>query len=1060
MKNKILLFEFLDYFKVRKKYWLLPTITMLMFFSLFANISAFDFDNVAYYENNDLNVKITNAFGFGSELLEADLKSHNSIDEIKGVPLGHDVPVMWYDINSTDGYVGGLGDVQFTNMENGKPRDLPYYFAEVVPGDVEVPTQICNPFTNSSGTFQKCSESTKIEIGDTYKKLDTRDIPSGTHRIALMTYVGYQETIDGVWTLAGEQISKHASWSNYTGGFSVTSAGSSTPGQLAINYSQPVSNYYVPDSIDNWVYCFNSTGQNQTNCGFSTTNAFPLGAPEGLLLLRNNFYLTSRDAKTISRLNLDGTNTTGAFNINACVVAGDTRPRGITTQNGTDLWVVTIKNIVCHFDLQGKNLTGSFNLSAGAPLMDPTGIAGQNGSEFIVTPYSPAWAFHFDKNGINKTDGFPYSTFANPTGHMRGAAWSNYTNLLYISGGTGEIYILNNSDASVNLDNPPTITLNTPTNNTNQISTSIILNVTATDDFIVENVTINMTYPNGSSTFSRTTNGITNATNFTYSLSSLPYGIYNWTGRVYDNKSQLKNSKLFWFNISIFLENNFTYNSLSFETKNETFELNVSSLSTISNTKFIYNGTSYSISSSNPQTNNYTLRTTIDVPLINGTKSFLFNLTINGIEYSSLSNNQLVNQTNFYLCNTSATTEFLNLTFKDESTLNYINASIPTSSFQGWLGSGAINKSVSFINNTDNLNYNFCGQPNQTIYVDSSVQYKQGTTYPQRIWNPPTQSYNQTMREQILYLLSTTEGQFVTFQVLNNAGQSLEGVSVNATREISGSNVEVASGTTDAAGSVTFFLNPDFSHTFVFKKTGLSNFVYVTFPTQTSYTVTMGGGSASVPQDFTQGVSYSISPTNDFLYQNITQNFSFTISSTHWSLDFFGANLTYGNGTVIGSSSSTVVSGGTISFLNVKTYTQQNITMSPYYVINSTTINVTQRIWILQNASETDFSIYHFFTDLTLYTSSGSGFFGFDNFGRSLLAFVIIVVVVGGLSQRYGLASEPAIMGIIFGLVFFFDVGVGLIPRIQMGNFQAAENFITYLTALILIAFIIREERG
>src|SRR3990167_11159278 len=153
-----------------------------IFFTLLATqlISSFEFDNVASYENNDLNVKVINALGFGDELLEADLKSHTSVNEVKGVARGQDVPVMWYDINSVEGYADGLGDVQFTNVETGEERILPYYFAEVVQGEITEPVKSCSKLTNSSGTFDLCSfdTATKTYIGDTYKKLDTRDIPS------------------------------------------------------------------------------------------------------------------------------------------------------------------------------------------------------------------------------------------------------------------------------------------------------------------------------------------------------------------------------------------------------------------------------------------------------------------------------------------------------------------------------------------------------------------------------------------------------------------------------------------------------------------------------------------------------------------------------------------------------------------------------------------------------------------------------------------------------------------------------------------------------------------
>ena len=79
---------------------------------------------------------------------------------------------------------------------------------------------------------------------------------------------------------------------------------------------------------------------------------------------------------------------------------------------------------------------------------------------------------------------------------------------------------------------------------------------------------------------------------------------------------------------------------------------------------------------------------------------------------------------------------------------------------------------------------------------------------------------------------------------------------------------------------------------------------------------------------------------------------------------------------------------------------------------------------------------------------------GNDNFGRVLISFLIILLVSGGISYRYGIASESAILGIIFGIVAFLDVGLNFIPN----PVNAIPHFITILLAFIMITLLIKEE--
>ena len=107
--------------------------------------------------------------------------------------------------------------------------------------------------------------------------------------------------------------------------------------------------------------------------------------------------------------------------------------------------------------------------------------------------------------------------------------------------------------------------------------------------------------------------------------------------------------------------------------------------------------------------------------------------------------------------------------------------------------------------------------------------------------------------------------------------------------------------------------------------------------------------------------------------------------------------------------------------------------------------------WNVMNSANTQWSVSRFFTDFTLYLNSDM--FGLDDFGRYLIIFLIIFLSIGIMSFKFGLVSPISIASIVFGVIFFFDVAVSLLPN-PVG---AIPNFPTFIAGLILIALIFRE---
>ena len=1017
-----------------KKLFLLMFVMVFLVVPISAEV--FTIDNKLTYSNKDLKVNFDNLWGFGKYYGSIELKSHPSVNYIKEVGAGNPV-VMWYDFQDWEYYKDGLGEVIFTDKKTGEiiNRDYSYVYWGDKIRDVYGKGE-CNVLGNQT---QVCET---IVVGtETYKdwlSYNSKDIPKGDIRIGIKVEVRIDDYVDGIWEIVGKKVSKHSIWT------------ASLNAQLVDYWKLDGTSGDVLDSITQ-----NNNGTND-------------GADRGITgKIGNAFRFIQADTDKVN------------FTANTSLIAGDLEYtvgfwfnaslNGITNRSGGDqLGLFTHSgngNEVMILSLGTDEVLWRQNSGGVEQFSTAVNITGTNLNNwhFVLARHYANGTFDLRVDNqseagssgtwvVSGVIGFRIGTNMNPQADQwysglidEVSVWTRYLT----DAESTQLYNDGNGITFTDVFSP-NITLNSPVDTFNTTSQTIVFNATVFDLFGNNIVSVNLSIDG---IFNETNISGINNTDYIFTK-TLSFATHNWTIDACDDAGICSNGGTRTLTISRFIENSQTFNTSSFETAKEIFTINITTNGTIpTSTKLIYDGTTFlSTTITNTAGNDFDISRTIDIPLVNETKTWFFNFTINGLEISSSTQNQIINATNFTLCNAELTVPFLNITFKDEGNLSDLNASIPTSEFVYYLGSGTVNKTLEFINNTDNANYAFCSTPNRTLNVDPRVQYKSGASYPQRIWDQVVQEYTNTTTQQVLFLLSSADGIFVTFQVINQAEQPLKGVVVTGTRIIEGSEQLVASGTTSAAGSVTFWLNPDFSHTFTFVKEGFTTFVTSLFPNLPTFTIQLGV-TTGVVQDFTQGISYTIRPAGDYLEQNTNHTFNFTLSSTFFTVDQFGITLRFANGTEVGTNTSTS-NGGTLSlFTNVSN--DSKIFLDFNYLINETFSNGT-RTWIIQDLAGSEFSILRFFTDLSLYIDAG--LFGLDDFGKAFLSFIILLTTVGILSARYGIASEAAMMGIIFGIVLFLDVGIGLIPNPDFGGINRIDNFISVLTGIILISILIREE--
>lgn len=590
---------------------------------------------------------------------------------------------------------------------------------------------------------------------------------------------------------------------------------------------------------------------------------------------------------------------------------------------------------------------------------------------------------------------------------------------------------------------------------------TFIVNV-SWDNITYSSIAANFIYNDNS--YSTTQSSIGNTSLFSYSL-DIPL---NLSGTYYTSQSSANESGGGYFNYSKPATSTYSANATfssacgphgqisipqtCFDYYSDKIALQTDTTGTPTVRLFCQNSSGFSII--------YTSAPGCNTPVINSVQwttynqtDFQWNFYLNGTNTDNSSiYQQVVQPTTFGLCSATNNVPFVNFTFKDETDLSSINATIVSGTFEYYLGSGTITKSLSFTNTTENPSYSFCSSPSdRNLYVDSYIPYA-STNYPQRIFNPSVKTYSSSVSNQILYLLSSTDGLYVTFQVINAAEQSLQGVFANATRSISGTETLVAEGTTGADGGITMWLNPDVIHTACFSLVNYNIFCTTQMFTQSTYTISLGGdaGNSNV-SDYQTGIDYSFRPTDSYLSNGTYYLFNFTLSSSYWALDSFGFNITNGSGSLLASNSSTSSSGGDI-LLNVSTGQNSSFYITYYWIVNGTTTQ-SSRSYLIIDLSDTSFSIANLINRFTGYVNSDPTFFGLNDFGLGLLSFLLILVVTGTIKTKYGLSNAAALLGVIFGLVAFLDVSLGVIPN----PIGAVSNFPTIMTGVLFAGFLFKE---
>jgi len=433
------------------------------------------------------------------------------------------------------------------------------------------------------------------------------------------------------------------------------------------------------------------------------------------------------------------------------------------------------------------------------------------------------------------------------------------------------------------------------TNNYGALSINKTLNFTATD---VNLDSCWIEYNNTNKTYS-CSSGVKVETNFT-----LESGVYNATIYANDSVGNLSSQFVEW-DYKIF-EKNRTYNSSVYETAYENYQINLTANSSLTAVKLNYGGTDYSMINAGSGIWYYSR----DLPTSSvGTNDVYFKFTYAGHTINSYTTNQTVSEILFGLCNATLTNDFLNISFKDEADLLYINASIQASVWEYYLGTGTESKSYLFSNVTENPSYTFCATPTDHLFYSTVQMNYLADTYPTRIWQPTLLTLTSTVTNQILYLLSQDDGIYTTFITATQGNTPIEGVLVTATRSIGGSSVIVAQGTSDSSGSVTFWLNPNYDHSVSASKEGYGSGTVSVRPTQSTYTITL----SSALENYTyinnyEGLKWFVFPSVGIRNESTSKNYGFNITAENDNIIGCKIEITDNSKNILLASAETIAS--------------------------------------------------------------------------------------------------------------------------------------------------------
>ena len=444
---------------------------------------------------------------------------------------------------------------------------------------------------------------------------------------------------------------------------------------------------------------------------------------------------------------------------------------------------------------------------------------------------------------------------------------------------------------------------------------------------------------------------------------NIPIGYYHWNVLFcyIENCSWAMSNSSFNYG---YIMSDSIYNNVAYETSIEDFKINMtynSAMFSSINAKLYYNGTSQGTATIISTGDTISFYDTVNIPLVNGDtiKQFYWQVNLISLDGSSYtSNTSLQNQTvkniYFVLCNDTINITYINFTIKDEmSPWPYINSTIPSATFNYWLGDGSITEQYVYSNSTESLSHGFCFSPNNRTLNVNYIYQAGSLGYYTRVFNslvnlPLTNSST----NQLFYLIQSADSGAVVIQIIDSSSNTiLPGALLTIVRDINGVPTQIYAGLSDSAGAVVAYLSSLVSYTITVTKTGCGTNSQTITPATGSYTMNLNcGGNTTKFVSTIDGVSYQRTPKEGISIPGTTTYRYYVLSTTYpiYSAKFELYDSTAN--TLLGSNQTDVSSGyawcttNNCSLSLIYTAASGDNIKGKYYVNLG---NVTNNTWVL-----------------------------------------------------------------------------------------------------------------
>lgn len=327
------------------------------------------------------------------------------------------------------------------------------------------------------------------------------------------------------------------------------------------------------------------------------------------------------------------------------------------------------------------------------------------------------------------------------------------------------------------------------------------------------------------------------------------------------------------------------------------------------------------------------------------------------------------------------------------------------------------------------------------------------TNYPERQYLDLNIS-NVTTTNLNIYLINNTLGSEITFNIVDEGLNPLKDVRAIFAKIINGSSTVIAEENSDFAGQVVLTLDEDSQYTINFSKASYEDQTITLEPKNAEYVIKMISTIGKYNQSVYEGIRYKFEPSNTVLNNGTRYNFTFTLNSSVWTVT--NCTLKLKNGSILLNETSNFTSNSCFMRIEQDTLDMTTIISEATYELDSTYEFIVTQQYSIIYTYEGEFSLKNFLDDLSDFAMAG-----FDDFGRMILALIVIFVITSLAAQKIGFTNPEVLIFIVITQVWFFSsvnwLYLDFAPIPTIVGFDLKKYIIAILITLAGGAFVIEK---